>query len=106
MEMSNKRKRIGLTLKDKRQMLIISKDNPSWSQQAIANEFNKKFCKEVKRNTISQILSSSNKIVGIQSEATKDVKRVRDPKYPDLENALMAWFNQVRTSLQFVCACK
>lgn len=104
--MSNKRKRIGLTLEDKRQMLIISKDNPSWSQQAIANESHKKFCKEVKRNTISQILSSSNKIVGIQSEATKDVKRVRDPKYLDLENALMAWFNQVRTSLQFVCACE
>ena len=106
MEMSNKRKRIGLTLEDKRHMLIISKDNPSWSRQAIANEFNKKFCKEVKRRTISQILSSFNKIVGIQSEATKDVKRVRDSKYPDLENALMACFNQVRTSLQFVCACK
>jgi hypothetical protein len=60
----------------------------------------------VKRNTISQFLSSSNKIVGIQSEATKDVKRVIDPKYPDIENALMAWFNKVRTPLQFVCACE
>jgi hypothetical protein len=70
------------------------------------NEFNKKFCKEAKRNTISQFLNSSNKIVGIQSEATKDVKRVIDPKYLDLENALMAWFNKVRTSLQFVCACE
>lgn len=85
-------------------MLIIFKDNSSWCQQAIAYEFNKKKLKEVKRNIVSQILNPSNKIVSIPSEASKDVLRVRDPNYSYLENALRAWFNHVRTSLQFVCA--
>jgi hypothetical protein len=40
-------------------------------------------------NIVSQILSSSNKIMGVQNEATKDVKRIKDPKYPDLKNSLM-----------------
>ena len=78
-------------------MLNILKANPSWSEQAIADEF-KKLCKGVKRNTISQVLSSCNNIVGIQHEGAKEVQRVRDPKYLELENALMAWFKQVRTS--------
>ena len=34
---------------------------------------NEKFCREVNMNTTSQIFISSNKLVGIQSEATKDV---------------------------------
>lgn len=67
-------------------MLNIFKATPSsWSQQAIVDVFNKKLCEDVKRNTISQVLSSSNKIVGIQSEVAKDVQRVRHPKYPELE---------------------
>lgn len=72
-------------------MLNIFKATPSsWSQQAIVDVFNKKLCEDVKRNTISQVLSSSNKIVGIQSEAAKDVQRVRHPKYPELE---MPWWH-------------
>ena len=98
MEESNKRKRTSLTMEDKRQMLSIFKGNPSWSQQTIVDEFSKNFCKNVKKNIVSQVLNFSNKIVSIQSEFAKDVDRVRDPKYPELENALMAWFKQVRLS--------
>ena len=79
-------------------MLNIFKVNPSWSQQAIVDEFYKNLCKEVKKSTVTQVLNLSTKIVGIQSEVTKNVQRVRDPKYLELENALMAWFKQVRTS--------
>ena len=52
-------------MEGKRHVLILPKDNRSWSQQAIADELKKKFCQEVKRNTIFQLLNSSNKIVGI-----------------------------------------
>jgi hypothetical protein len=67
---------------DNKHMLSILKANPSWIQQAIVDEFNKTFCKEVKRNTMCQVLNSSNKILGIQSEAAKYVHRFKDPKYP------------------------
>ena len=73
LEVSKKRKRIGFAMKDKRQMHNIFKVNLSWSQQAIVDEFNKKFCKEMKRTITSLVLNSSNKIVDIQSEAAKDV---------------------------------
>jgi hypothetical protein len=98
MEVKYKIRMTTFTMEDKRQMLNIFKANPSWSQQAIADEFSKKFCKNMKMNTISWILNSSSKIVGIRREATKDVQRIIDPEYLELKNALMAWFQQVGIS--------
>ena len=84
LEAKYKIKRTTFTMREKRQMLNIFNANPSWSQQAIVDEFSKKFCKNMKVNTTSHILNSSNKIVGIQSEVAKHVQRIKDPEYPKL----------------------
>ena len=45
MDMSKKRKMIGLAMEDKRHMLIIFKDNSNWSQHAIVDELTRNFAK-------------------------------------------------------------
>ena len=57
----------------------------------------------MKRNTLSQNLGSSSKIMDIQSEATKNVHRVRDPKYQNSEKCLDG---MVQSGENFVAICK
>jgi hypothetical protein len=92
MELDEKRKITDLTLFEKRELVQVHQSNPNWTQQMIANDFNKRHKgKEVKRNTISQILKNSTRILEA-GDSLKDMKREKAPVYPELESALLTWF--------------
>jgi len=61
-DMNWKKKRVVLDLDAKRQIILFHDQNPSWSQQKLADYFSKKFQFKTKiaRNTISTILSKRN----------------------------------------------
>ena len=95
MELDGKRKRTNLTLFEKRELVQIHRSNPNWTQKMIAIDFNKRHKgKDVKRNTISQILKNSRRILEV-GDNLKDMKREKAPVYPELESTLLIWFKQV-----------
>ena len=74
MELDGKRKKTDLTLFEKRELVQIHRSNPHWTQQMLAIDFNKRHKgKEVKRNTISQILKNSTRIL----EASDNLKYMK-----------------------------
>ena len=92
MELDGKRKITNLTLFEKRELVQIHRKNPNWTQQMIAIDFNKRHKgKEVKRNTISQILKNSTRILEV-GDNLKDMKREKTPMYLELDSALLTWF--------------
>ena len=95
MKLDGKRKRIDLTLFEKRELVQIHRSNANWTQQIIAIDFNKRHKgKEIKRNIISQIFKNSTRILEADDNL-KDMKREKAPVYPELESALLTWFKQV-----------
>jgi len=67
-DISWKKKRVVLDLDAKRQIILFSMNNPSWSQQKLADYFSEKFQfkSKIARNTISTILSK--KSIYLQTE--------------------------------------
>ena len=52
-----KRKKTNLSIEEKKEVVLLDRCNPSWTQQQLANEFNQKHVeKDWKRNRVSQIL--------------------------------------------------
>jgi hypothetical protein len=51
--------------------LSFHKAHPSWTPQSIADDFNQRFCNQLKRNIIPQVIKGFEKILHIASAATK-----------------------------------
>jgi hypothetical protein len=67
-----KRKKIGMTIEEKRKVNIVQKDNPSCSQYAIAHAFNKMHKgKNVKHNIMSIVLNGASTIMAINTITSK-----------------------------------
>ena len=57
---------------EKQEVIKIHRSNPSWSQQLVADEFNKLHLgKNMKRNIVSQLVKSSTKIMEVNVDIVK-----------------------------------
>jgi phage terminase small subunit len=76
-----KRKKIGVTIEEKREINIVQKDNPSCSKYAIAHEFNKMHKGEnVKHNIMSIAFKGASTIMAINTITSKS-KRNKNVMY-------------------------
>jgi hypothetical protein len=92
MELSSKKKCTDLTMAEKQEVIKIHRGNSSWSQQLVADEFNKLHPgKNIKKNTISQLVKFANRIIEVNLDIVKG-KRMKEFMYLELEVALVAWF--------------
>jgi hypothetical protein len=90
-------KRASYKLSDKLSVLMIHDEHPEWSQQAIADEFNRANGTDMKRNTVSDILGKRKELLQQAADSQAgSTKRHRGPQLPELEGALLRWFKQVR----------
>ena len=83
-----KRKRVVLTVEQKRQILQYSSTR-SETQQSLADTFSKKFGLEISRRQVGDILANKDVILG-------DTKSCKQPAYPKVDEAVGLWFTQMR----------
>ncbi len=83
---SNKKRKI-LTWGEKKQLCEFNVKNPSFTYKELGQKFG------IAEPTVCKILKDKDKWLSIESN---DANKQKDKtaKYPDLESALMIWFNQ------------
>ena len=78
MESSSNKKHTDFIMAEKQEVLKIHRSNPSWSQQLMADEFNKLHPgKNMKRNIVLQLVKSSTKIMEVNVDIVKG-KRMKE----------------------------
>lgn len=85
-DQSNKKRKV-LTWGEKKQLCEFNERNPSFTYKELGQQFG------IAEPTVCKILKDKNKWLYINPN---DTNRQKDKaaKYPDLESALMIWFNQ------------
>jgi hypothetical protein len=86
LRMSGKRKLFALNADQKREICVYHGNNPSKTQQEIANVFSVRFGHPVSRRNVGDILADKSK--WLDNANSNNVKRVRLGKHADLESAL------------------
>ncbi|CAG8583387.1 453_t:CDS:2 [Cetraspora pellucida] len=74
--------------KEKKELYQFAKNNSSFTQQELANEF------EIGRSTVADILAKSSYWLSLDEESTiAQQKRSQMPDHPQLEEVLACWFD-------------
>ncbi|KAL5011903.1 hypothetical protein ScPMuIL_010454 [Solemya velum] len=92
---SRKRKRTSLDVGQKREIINYAIQAPKSTQQKIADHFSALWDVEVKRRTVSDILSQKDKFDDENIE--QSAKKQKTAKHADLEEALFLWFSHARS---------
>jgi competence CoiA-like predicted nuclease len=91
-ENMKKRSKQELKIEQKRMIIEYHQKNPKLKQVELIEHFNKLFRVNIPRTTMSGILSeSSRKKILKQNVVDTMSKRIRQSKYPEMENMLNAW---------------
>ncbi len=91
-ESLKKRSKQELKIEQKRMIIDYYQKNPKLKQVELIKHFNKLFRVNIPPTTMSGILSeSSRKKLLNQNHVDTMSKRIRQSKYPDMENMLNAW---------------
>jgi hypothetical protein len=85
-------KRAVLSVGEKKNVCAYKEQNPSASQQNIADYFSQLWGKPISRRCVGDILSEKEKW---ENERCESVKRLKGAKHEDLEDALIIWIGQV-----------
>ena len=85
-----KRRRVDLTLAQKKAICQHKKDNPKLSQPALQHYVSEQFSVSIGRSTISNILSNSDKWLAVSTHHQNE-RRDRPSLLVDLENSLSKW---------------
>ncbi|RNA34139.1 Tigger transposable element-derived [Brachionus plicatilis] len=88
-----KSKKIELTIEQKKEICLFASDNPWSKQNYLCIYFSEKFEQNIPTTTMSDILKNRKNY--LNSESINSY-RIRNSKYPELEDALFLWFNEKR----------
>lgn len=92
---SQKRKRTAFTLEQKKEIIAASKKEQNQTQ--LAKDFTKKWGFEVKRTTVSTILSTKETVTdAIEEGVPAKRKRLTLAHDSRLDDAVLKWFKQAR----------
>ena len=80
-----KRKKMELTIQQKREICLFASDNPGSKQNYLCKFFSEKFKQNVPTTTISDIVKNRKNYFNPESINSY---RIRNSKYPELEDAL------------------
>ncbi|CAB5360689.1 unnamed protein product [Rhizophagus irregularis] len=91
--MSTKRKRVNLSAGQKREICEMKERDPHIQNVELAQKYN------VGKSTITDILKESERWLTI-TESQENVKKFREPKWPQLEDALGLWVDNALNTKQ------
>src|SRR5581483_2115583 len=91
--MSTKRKKVNLSAEQKCEICEIKEKDPRVHNIELAQKYN------VGKSTITDILKESARWLTI-TESQKSIKKFREPKWPQLEDALSLWVDNALNTKQ------
>ena len=97
---SRKRKRVVLSLQQKKEVFQFSRENPGISQAFIADVFSSKWSKNISRRTVGDILNNKDFEGPLEMLPPKD-KYFSKAKHANMEHFLHRWFLSARLSSFF-----
>lgn len=91
--MDSKKTKIFLSFAQKKKIVKYASSS-KLSQLQLATLFSKKFCVEISRRTIGDLLCQKDKWLEIDENDSRKI--IKTPKYPSLDSSLYVWFCQMR----------
>jgi hypothetical protein len=86
-----KRKRVELKIEQKYEIIRYHEAHPQLKQHHLIVHFNTVFDTVIGKSTMSDILANKKKILRIDDIENDFNKRIRNAKYPELEECLYTW---------------
>lgn len=93
----NKSKRNVIEIEQKREICLYYQQHPTLKHRELIQHFNLKFNMNIRKSTMFDILRDSHKWLNYSSHHNS--KRVREPRYPALEQRLYNWYIEQRTCM-------
>ena len=99
--MAAKCSRVDLTMKQKKEICDHKERNPKTMQEIIAEIFSKKWNIKIVRGTVGDILKNRECWSSVEGNLLR-AKRMRKPKFGEVEEALYLWFSTMQAKKAIV----
>ena len=96
-----KRSRVDISMKQKREICEYKDSYPQMSQDALSEHFSKKWQVQIARRTVGDILKRKECWSSVEGSVLR-AKRLRRPKFQEVEEALALWFSTMQAKKAIV----